>query len=104
MTKPDGYCMSVTSRDPESELIQQVRDRVAAKLSFFVHLVVYVVVNALLVAVNLLTTPDHLWFYWPMLGWGIGVVLQGVVVLAAVKWQGLISRMEKRELRKLHGE
>jgi hypothetical protein len=30
-------------------------------------------VNALLIIVNLSTTPDKLWFYWPLLGWGIGL-------------------------------
>ena len=96
--------MSLTARNPESDLRQQARDRVAAKLSFFVHLAVYIAVNVLLVAVNLLATPEHLWFYWPMLGWGIGVVFHGAVVLSFVKWRSLVGGMEERELRKLQGE
>ena len=32
----------------------------------------------LLIAVNLLTTPDRLWFYWPLLGWGIGILAHGL--------------------------
>ena len=96
--------MNLPARNPESDLRQQARDRVAAKLSFFVHLAVYIAVNLLVVAVNLLATPGHLWFYWPMLGWGIGVVFHGVVVLSFVKWRPLVAGMEEREFRKLQGE
>ena len=96
--------MNVTARNPETDLRQQARDRVAAKLSFFLHLAVYVAVNVLLVAVNLLTVPEHLWFYWPMIGWGSGVVIHGLVVLSFFKWRSLIGGMEERELRKLQGE
>ncbi|MBT4277889.1 Pr2TM family membrane protein [Candidatus Falkowbacteria bacterium] len=46
----------------------------AVKTTFYVHLVVYVLVNILLIVVNLITTPENLWFYWPILGWGIGII------------------------------
>jgi hypothetical protein len=39
-----------------------------------IHLIVYVAMNVLLVAVNFLVSPHHLWFYWPALGWGLGIV------------------------------
>ena len=41
------------------------------------HLIAYVAVNLLLLAVNLLSTPAKLWFVWPLLGWGIGLVAHG---------------------------
>ena len=31
------------------------------------------IVNGGLLAINLLSSPGHWWFYWPMLGWGIGL-------------------------------
>ena len=96
--------MNVTAHNPESDLRQQARARVAAKLSFFLHLAVYVAVNVLLVAINLLTTPEHLWFYWPMLGWGLGVIFHGAVALVSVKWRALVGGMEERELRILQAE
>jgi hypothetical protein len=37
---------------------------------FFIHLFVYLAVNALLAIVNLLYTPGHYWFLYPLLGWG----------------------------------
>ena len=96
--------MNAIAGNPEADLRQRARDRVVAKLSFFTHLAVYIAVNVLLVVVNLLTTPERLWFYWPMLGWGIGVVFHGAVVLSFVKWRSLVGGMEERELRKLQGD
>jgi len=48
--------------------------RLFGNVGFTVHLIVYVAVNFLLIAINLLTTPNHLWFVWPLIGWGIGVI------------------------------
>jgi hypothetical protein len=48
---------------------------------FLVHLAVYVVVTALLAAINLWFTPETLWFVWVLLGWGIGVAAHGLALL-----------------------
>jgi len=40
---------------------------------FAVHLFAYVAVIALLIVVNLVTTPDSWWWYWVALGWGAGL-------------------------------
>jgi hypothetical protein len=40
---------------------------------FTVHLFIYVATCLVLLAVNLIVTPQVWWFYWPMLGWGVGV-------------------------------
>ena len=45
------------------------------RIGFYIHLTVFVLVNALLVGVNLLTSPEHLWFQWPLIGWGLGILL-----------------------------
>ena len=42
-------------------------------LGFKIHFIVYLAVNALLIVINLLTTPGTYWFYWPLLAWGIGI-------------------------------
>ncbi len=49
-------------------------NRLFRSLGFKIHFAAYAGVNLLLLAINLLTTPNHLWFYWPLLGWGIGIV------------------------------
>jgi len=57
--------------------------RLFANLGFKIHLAVYAGVNLLLAIVNLLTTPGTLWFFWPLIGWGLGVIGHGAAVYYA---------------------
>ena len=56
----------------DTDVRARARKRVADIKGYYVHVGVYVIVNAALLAINLLSSPDTLWFYWPLLGWGIG--------------------------------
>jgi hypothetical protein len=47
---------------------------------FYGNLASFIIVNIVLIAINLYTTPNHLWFYWPLMWWGIGVVFHGLKV------------------------
>jgi hypothetical protein len=49
---------------------------------FFGHLTSYVIVNAFLVTINLITDPGDIWFHWPLLGWGIGIAFHAVGTFA----------------------
>lgn len=49
------------------------RQHVKRLKAFYSHVFAYVVINGFLVAVNLLTTPETLWFYWVTLAWGLGL-------------------------------
>lgn len=64
----------------EEERYYQAKKRVEEIKGFYGNLIAYVVVNLGLMVLNLLTSPNHLWFFWPMLGWGIGVVFHGLKV------------------------
>lgn len=44
---------------------------------FYIHFAIYAVVVGSLAAMNLTRNPDHLWFHWVAMGWGIGVVAHG---------------------------
>lgn len=83
--------------DPE---YQAARKRVEARMGFWVHLAVYVVVNAILVAVNLLTKPENLWFYWPLLGWGIGIAFHALKVFGGRGGSSLTERWIERQTEK----
>lgn len=41
---------------------------------FQIHLIVYIAVNILLTVIDLTSSPEFLWFIWPLLGWGIGII------------------------------
>jgi hypothetical protein len=46
---------------------------------FRFHLMAYIIVNVILIVVNVLH-PSHWWFYWPLIGWGIGLAAHGYAV------------------------
>lgn len=74
--------------------------RVNAKLRFYTHLTVYLLVNTLLVVINVVTSTKQLWFLWPLVGWGIGLVAHAVAYF--LRWRGVSikSAMIERELKK----
>jgi hypothetical protein len=39
---------------------------------FVSHFTVYLTVNLSLLLINLFVDRGHLWFFWPLLGWGAG--------------------------------
>ena len=70
--------------------------RAGAKLGFYIHLFAYVAVNLLLVLINYSTNPDYLWFKWPLLGWGIGLLSHAFAVFLGPK---LMHKLVERELK-----
>ena len=80
---------------PEDE----ARKRVAREKKFYAGLATYVVTIAGLAAVNLLTSPEYLWFLWAAFGWGLGLAGE------AAKLFGLpgMSGWEQRRLDELAG-
>jgi hypothetical protein len=68
----------------------EYRGRVGkARLGYYIHLTAYVVVNALLVGINLATSTKHLWFKWPLLGWGVGIIAHALVTFALPRRSGV---------------
>ncbi len=57
---------------------------------YYIHLLVYAVVNAGLFLINLITKGDggSWWFYWPLAGWGIGLAVHTVVTFGGVFSEG----------------
>jgi hypothetical protein len=59
---------------------QKAKERVTVLRGFYRHLSVYVIVNLGLFLINMITSPETLWFIWPLMGWGIAVVLHALRV------------------------
>jgi len=68
----------------ERERYEEARKRVEELKGFYVHLCVYVIINAFLFFLNQLTSPGQYWFYWPLLGWGVGVALHALTTFGGV--------------------
>jgi hypothetical protein len=80
------------------EAYEKAKKRVEAKIGFYIHLAVFVGVNLLLIVINLMTAPGHLWFRWPLMGWGIGLFFHGVGVFASFKGDSIKKRMIEKEM------
>jgi hypothetical protein len=72
----------------EDNKYQKAKKRVEETRGFYTHLGTYAIVNSLLFLLNMTTSPDILWFYWPLLGWGIGIVVHAVYVFGPGRWFG----------------
>lgn len=49
-----------------------------ARNGFIAHLASYIIINCFLIFINLWTSPNVLWFPWPLAGWGIGLAFHAV--------------------------
>ena len=78
---------------------QRAHHRVQAIKGFYIHLTVYILVNAGLWLINFVTSPAAFWFYWPLLGWGIGLAAHAVAVFGVAGWLG--SDWEERQISKI---
>ena len=63
---------------------------------FYLHVMQYGLVILMLAIINLVTSPGYLWFLWPALGWGIGLVLHALRTFDLVPFFG--ARWEKEQV------
>ena len=83
----------------EETRYQKARERVEAIKGFYIHLIVYVVVNFILFSINMIASPDSLWFFWPLMGWGIAIVIHALFVFGVGPRFG--ADWEERKIREL---
>jgi len=48
--------------------------------AFKSHLFAFIAINGFLVLLNLVVSPGYFWAIYPMLGWGLGLLLHGMKV------------------------
>lgn len=77
---------------------QRARKKVEAKLGFFVHLTVYILVNSFLIGMNLIRSDETIWSVWPLIGWGIGLAFHGLGVFVFSGMEGVKERMIQKEM------
>ncbi|MBU1323849.1 MAG: 2TM domain-containing protein [Alphaproteobacteria bacterium] len=85
--------------DADAKLREQAERRVEAKRSVISHLMVFVIVNAGLFAIDWYTGGGIEWAFWPLFGWGIGLASH----MASV-WMALSGSHEaavEREMERL---
>jgi hypothetical protein len=73
---------------------------VERKIGFFIHLAVYLTVNTGLILFNLFIVPERIWAFWPLTGWGIGLLFHGLAVFLTAPGASWKQRMIDNELKK----
>ena len=100
--KEQGMDNAVSETQSAEEIL--AFNQVRKLKGFYIHLAQYVLVIALLTVINALTTPNHWWVQWVVMGWGIGVFFHWLQIserfgLFGSKWEK--EQVEKRLGRKL---
>ena len=75
------------------------RRRAGAKLGWYIHALAYLCVNVMLALISLMSGKH--WAVFPALGWGLGLVIHGLVVFVTTGGAGLYERLIERERQRL---
>ncbi len=78
-------------------LEERARRRVGRKIGFFVHALVFTLVNGGLFMLNELTGGER-WHHFPLWGWGLGLAIHGIVTALSLSTDGLRQQMLQREI------
>lgn len=84
--------------DYQEEQYQRIRKKIKRKKEFYSQVFSWAIFSAILLFVNLRTSPYHFWFIYPFLGWGLSIVFQAKEIYFDEDEEELILReMDKRE-------
>ena len=88
-----------TNYNDEQNIYLKAQKRVEDLKGFYGNLTVYVIVILAIGIFNLVTYPQYLWFLYPAIGWGIGVVIHGMSVFNFMPFLG--SNWEEKKIQEL---
>jgi len=83
------------------EIERLAQRRASAKLGWYAHAAVYVLVNLFLFAISRYGFGTRPWSVAPLLGWGVGLALHGLSVFLLGKGSSLRERMVQKERERL---
>ncbi len=84
----------------DDALTRRARRRVAQKMAWYVHALVFVLVNLGLFALNQFTGNTR-WHQWPLWGWGLGLTIHGIVTFLSLYSDGWRDDMVAKEVERL---
>lgn len=64
----------------EEEKFLRAKKKVDNLKGFYYNLLSYCLVIPFLIFINLMTSREHYWFFYPMIGWGIGIAFHAFEV------------------------
>lgn len=83
----------------DKNLEQLARKRAGAKMGWYIHATVFIVVNLLLAGLSAMS--ERHWAVFPAFGWGIGLAVHGFVVFLVTGGAGLHERLVQQERERL---
>ena len=86
------------------EIDRLARKRAGAKLGWYFHLAVYVIVNLSIFGMSEYAFGHRRWSLFPLLGWGVGLALHGISVFMLGKGSEIRERMVQKERERLQRE
>ena len=104
--------MASDGRSTPPTLAQRARRRIALKKGFFIHALVFVLVNVgrylMSMAAGWGMGTDSGWGYrhrgghfFPLWGWALGLAIHGTVVFLRLQGEGMTERLVEREIKAL---
>ncbi|MDP1742575.1 2TM domain-containing protein [Polaromonas sp.] len=88
-----------TSPLQNTDIERLARKRAGAKMGWYLHASVYIIVNLLLAVLSAMS--ERHWAVFPAFGWGIGLLIHGAVVFLATGGGGLHERLVQQERKRL---
>ncbi len=83
----------------EEQLDRLARRRAGARMGWYVHALVFLAVNVVLATLSF-SSGRH-WAIYPALGWGLGLLIHGLVVWVVLGGGGLQQRLVAQERERL---
>lgn len=87
--------MSTANAPLASDLERLARRRARAKMGWYTHASVYILVNLFLAFLS--SNHTHSWAVYPALGWGLGLLIHGAAVWLSMPGGNLYAQLLERE-------
>ena len=89
-----------TDNYTKEQLFLKAEKKVKEIKAFYIHLFIYIIVMPINILVNLQFSPGHHWFWYSLLGWGIGILFHWFAVFG-FEFLGLSNNWEKRKIKEI---
>lgn len=82
-----------------NEKYLKAKAKVDSLKGFYSHLFFFVLINIGIFLLNYFSSPGLWWFYWPLLGWAVGLLAHFLAVFVLPRFFG--PEWEERQVKKL---
>jgi len=85
----------------EEEYYKKAQKIVKAKKAFRINAWLFAITMPVIIAVNLMTSPEYLWFLWSLMGWGLTVAILYAVAYIFPKYERNENDEVEKEMEKM---